>query len=96
MGEVKYMIEIGENPEKTPNINKFIAKSGDGMRGRVIAIRKSTRKSAIVLALNTSIAKDVMWGKFYLVREVTEGEYPVVFRQVRQIPDKPDWEVVIL
>lgn len=87
------VIRIGDNPQGLAGINKFIAKSGDGMRGTLIALHSSGKK-AIVLAMNTSIANDVEWGNQYLIEEKKPDQYPIVVRRVSSIPDSPGWKVI--
>lgn len=86
------MIEIGENPENTKGINKFIAKSGDGQRGKIIAMHKN-KKEAIILAMNSSCKGDVKWGHFYHVEEKQDGNYPVVVKEVHFV-DAENWSMV--
>lgn len=90
---IKMAIAVGENPEGLPGVNKFIAKSGDGQRGRILALHRD-RTKAIVLAMNNSRKKDVQWGRFYLVREQDSAQYPRVVRRVTAIPDSDEWEIV--
>ena len=87
------MIEIGNNPEKEKGFNKFIAQSGDGMRGKIVAIHQYPKK-AIILAMNTSIKEDVEWGKFYLIKEREIDQYPFVVRQVMKIPNNEMWRII--
>jgi hypothetical protein len=90
-------IEVGDCPEGLPNINKFIAICGEGHRGKVIALHKS-KKKAIILAMNNSIAeKDeggVLWGEMYLVEETNPDEYPKVVERVTEVPFSEDWQIV--
>ena len=90
-------IEVGDCPEGLPNINKFIAISGEGHRGKIIAIHKN-KKKAIVLAMNDSFAnKDdggVLWGEMYLVKEIDPDEYPEVVKRVIKVPSSEDWQIV--
>ncbi len=86
------MIKIGESPEDSKKLNKFIAKSGDGMRGLVLAQTKNL-KQAIILALNSSVKNDVKWGKLYLVKEKDKENYPEVVKQVEKIPFTTNWSI---
>ena len=86
-------INVGDNPQKTPKLNKFIAKSGDGLRGKLLA-RTINGKRGIILAQNSSFAGDVKWGKLYEVVEKKPTEYPVVKQEVKKIPDTKNWEML--
>ena len=88
-------IEIGQNPEGVKGINKFIARSGEGHRGKIIALHES-KKRAIVLSMNTSFEKKggVVWGKLYLVEEENPDEYPKVVEGVSSVPNSEEWTVV--
>ncbi len=86
-------INVGDNPQHTPKLNKFIAKSGDGLRGKLLA-RTTNGKRGIILAQNSSFDGDVKWGKLYEVVERKPTEYPVVKKEVMKIPDTKDWELL--
>ena len=84
------MIKIGESPEKDGKINKFIAKSGDGQRGLILALNDKEDK-AIILALNNSCKGDVLWGKLYLIKEISQDQYPEVVNLVNSVPNTSEW-----
>ena len=85
------MIKIGDNPEKTKGINKFIGQDGEGYRWKIIALHKS-RKEAIILAMNTGTK--IRWGKIYHITEDNPKEYPQVKSLVLRVPNSPDWEII--
>jgi len=87
------MIKIGLNPENAEGINKFIAKSGDGQRGKIIAIHKN-KKEAVILAMNSSTKGDVLFGHFYNIKEEDEGNYPVVIKEVYFIDNVKGWMII--
>jgi len=87
-------IKVGESPEGRLGTNKFIAKSGDGLRGAVVAIHESG-KEAIILAMTSSLKGDVEWGRLYLVRETDEGQWPVVVDEAHRVPAEEEWAIVI-
>lgn len=87
------MIKIGENPQGTVGINKFIGIEGEGLREKIIAMHKS-KKKAIVLCMNTGILDPAKWGALYLINENTESSYPVVVKCVMEIPDEKGWSIV--
>lgn len=86
------MIKIGENPEKTKGINKFIGTDGEGHRGIIIA-RKSNKKEAIILAETSGTT--VEWGNLYLIKEHEADHYPVVVKRVMRIPNESGWKILI-
>jgi len=87
------MIKIGENPQNIEEINKFIAKSGDGLRGKIIALKQGN-KQAIILAMNSSLKKDVIWGNLYLIKEKNLNEYPVVIERITNVPYSKNWKII--
>lgn len=89
------VIKVEENPEGFRGINKFIAKNGEGHRGKIIAIH-SNKKEAIVLAMNSSCKKHdgVVWGKLYLIREDSSEEWPRVVKGANSIPNTKNWEIL--
>ena len=96
MGKGERMIKIGDCPERTKGVNKFIAKPpcNEGLRGVIIALHKS-KKEAIILAKNSTLDnKTVKWGSLYLVREPNSTSYPIVIKQVSVIPNKKEWTVL--
>ncbi len=94
--KIRKKIGIGENPQGTPNINKFIDKGGEGLRGTLVA-RTKNGKRGIILAQNSAFAKGgASWGKLYEVVEKSPKEYPVVKKEVKKIPDTKEWEILSL
>lgn len=87
------MIRKGDNPEKGNKYNKFIAKSGDGQRGVLLALNED-KTQAIIVAMNSSCTGDVEWGKMYMVTETDSRNYPVVEKQVNSIPNDKGWAIV--
>ena len=87
------MIKIGDNPEGSKGVNKFIAPCGEGQRGVVIAMKKG-KKEAIILAKNSSTTRDVLWGRTYLVKEDNPKRYPIVVSE-SYVPDTPEWKILI-
>ncbi len=85
-------IQIGENPEGDPRMNKFISPEGEGQRGVVVALSKD-RKRAVIIALNSSTTGSVEWGKLYLVRESDPANYPKVVKRVLEIPNTAAWHM---
>lgn len=85
-------IRHNENPEGVSGVNKFLAKSGDGLRGKILAINIDKRE-AIVLSMNSSMKGDVKWGKLYLIRETDQNEWPRVVKPVDAIPDNKQWVI---
>lgn len=47
------MIELGDNPQGTTDLNKFMC-GMEGLRGKLVAIHKSKRK-AIIISCNDSV-----------------------------------------
>ncbi|MCP6727124.1 MAG: hypothetical protein KJI69_03810 [Patescibacteria group bacterium] len=87
-------INVGDNPEGKANINKFIAKKGEGLRGTLVA-RTTNGKRGIILAKNSTFAGDVKWGRLYEVVEKSPKQYPEVKREVKKIPDTKDWKLIV-
>lgn len=85
-------IQIGENPEGDPRMNKFISPEGEGQRGVVLALSRD-RKQAVIIALNSSTTGSVEWGRLYLVREGDPSHYPRVVKRVLEIPNADGWHV---
>jgi len=93
-GKTRRRINVGDNPEQVANLNKFIDKGGEGLRGTLVA-RTKDGKRGIILAQNSAFAKGgASWGKLYEVVEKNKNEYPVVKKQVKNIPDTKDWEIL--
>lgn len=88
-------IKVGENPEGIKGINKFIAKNGEGHRGKIVALSKD-KMEAIILSMNTSCnRKDgVVWGHLYLIREDNPEEFPKVIEGVNSIPNTDEWKML--
>jgi len=91
--KIRKKISVGDNPEGT-KLNKFIDKGGEGLRGTLLARTKNGKKG-IILAQNSAFAKGgAGWGKLYEVVEKNKNQYPVVTKQVKNIPDTKDWEIL--
>ncbi len=89
-------IDVGDNPEHDPNLNKFLSggKQSEGLRGRLIA-RSKDKKRGIILAENSSFNGKVKWGKLYEIVEKNPRHYPEVKREVEKVPDTKDWELLV-
>lgn len=87
------MIKYGENPHGHKGINKFIAKSGDGINGKLLSVNNKLNEG-VILALNTSLKKDVIWGKLYHVKEIRKDEYPQVISIISSVPNTSDWNII--
>ncbi len=86
-------INVGDNPEGN-QLNKFIDKGGEGLRGTLLAKTKDGKRG-IILAMNSAFARGgASWGKMYEVVEKNKGQYPVVKKQVTKIPDTKDWKIL--
>ncbi len=94
--KIRRAINVGDNPQHTPKLNKFLSggKQSEGLRGRLLA-RTKDKKRGIILAENSSFNGKVKWGKLYEVVEKKPTEYPVVKKEVSKVPTSKDWELVV-
>ena len=86
-------IGLGQNPEHDPSVIKFIAKSGDGCRGVVLALKKR-KKEAVVLSMTASAHGDVEWGRIYRIKEKDPEEWPGVVESIDRIPNDWQWTII--
>jgi len=90
-----YSINVGDNPEGDPKINKFIdSKTNEGLRGKIVAL-KDNKKEAIILAMNGSFGQGgVKWGELYHIIEKDPDQFPFTKKKVTSIPSTKNWKIL--
>jgi len=87
------------HPDGSPvgdGTNKFLGKKLEGHRGFVMAVGPQNMK-AVVLSATASTDKDdgVVWGTFYIVKETSVHQWPIIEQSTQQIPNEEGWRLVL-
>ena len=85
--KIKTGIQLGENPEGDSNYSKFVDdRTSEGFRGKIVAM-KPDRKEAVIKSFHNSFEKKgVKSGGLYIVKEMKEGQYPIVIKKTSFLP----------
>ena len=87
------MISLDQNQQGLHAVSKFTTKFNEEISGRLLALNMDSNMG-IMLSMEASEDGDAKFGRFYIVEEIEDAEFPRIVEEVSHIPGNGKWGII--